>query len=49
MDIPFDRQIAEVYSRGDMVVDVMPEWKERFTTLYHKIREILSTNNSGRI
>jgi MinD superfamily P-loop ATPase len=49
MEIPFDRQIAEAYSRGDMVVDVMPEWKERFKTLYHKIREILTSNNSGRI
>ncbi|MBW1702072.1 MAG: ATP-binding protein [Deltaproteobacteria bacterium] len=45
MEIPFDRQIAEAYSRGDMVVDVMPEWKERFKTLYHDIREILSSNN----
>ena len=45
MEIPFARQIAEVYSRGDMVVDVMPEWKERFKTLYHDIREILSSNN----
>jgi MinD superfamily P-loop ATPase len=45
MEIPFDRQIAEAYSRGDMVVDVMPEWKERFKTLYHDIGEILSSNN----
>jgi MinD superfamily P-loop ATPase len=45
MEIPFDRQIAEAYSRGDMVVDVMPEWKERFKTLYHDIRELLSSNN----
>jgi MinD superfamily P-loop ATPase len=45
MEIPFDRQIAEAYSRGDMVVDVMPEWKERFKILYRDIREILSSNN----
>ena len=45
MEIPFERQIAEAYSRGGMVVDVMPEWKERFKTLYHDIREIFSSNN----
>ena len=49
MEIPFDRSIAEAYSRGNMVVDVMPEWKEKFKTLYNKIKEILSPNNSGRI
>jgi len=38
MEIPFDRRIAEVYSRGDMIVDVMPEWKERFLLLYEKIK-----------
>lgn len=45
MEIPFDRSIAEAYSRGNMVVDVMPEWKEKFKTLYSKIKEILSSNN----
>lgn len=45
MEIPFDRQIAEAYSRGDMVVDVMPEWKEKFKTLYHDIEKILSSNS----
>ena len=37
MEIPFDRRIAEAYSRGGLVVDVMPEWKERFVQLYHGI------------
>ncbi|MEA2038336.1 MAG: ATP-binding protein [Thermodesulfobacteriota bacterium] len=45
MEIPFDRSIAEAYSRGNMVVDMMPEWKENFKTLYSKIKEILSSNN----
>ncbi|MDQ1333176.1 MAG: hypothetical protein QG552_126, partial [Thermodesulfobacteriota bacterium] len=30
MEIPFDRRIAEVYSRGEMIVEAMPEWKEKF-------------------
>ncbi len=40
MEIPFDRRIAEVYSRGRLIVDVMPEWKERFLALYDRIKEI---------
>jgi MinD superfamily P-loop ATPase len=37
MEIPFDRNIAEAYSRGEILVDVMPEWKGRFLELYHRI------------
>jgi MinD superfamily P-loop ATPase len=39
MEIPFDRRIAEAYSRGQMLVDVMPEWKEKFLQLYERILE----------
>jgi MinD superfamily P-loop ATPase len=38
MEIPFDRRIAEAYSRGDMIVAVMPEWKANFLELYEKIK-----------
>jgi len=41
MEIPFDRRIAEAYSRGDMIVDVMPEWKAKFLELYGKIKELV--------
>jgi len=41
MEIPFDRRIAEAYSRGKMVVEVMPQWKEKFMGLFHSIEEIL--------
>jgi MinD superfamily P-loop ATPase len=37
MEIPFDRSIAEAYSRGQMLVEVMPEWKEKFVQLYERI------------
>jgi MinD superfamily P-loop ATPase len=40
MDIPFNRQIAEAYSRGELIVDIMPEWKEKFLGLYRRIEEI---------
>jgi MinD superfamily P-loop ATPase len=37
MEIPFDRRIAEAYSRGQMLVEVMPEWREKFLELYERI------------
>jgi MinD superfamily P-loop ATPase len=42
LEIPFDRRIAEAYSRGEMVVDVLPEWKERFSGLYRQIEAEVS-------
>ena len=38
MEIPFDRRIAEAYSRGKLVVEVMPQWKEKFLRLYRQIK-----------
>jgi len=46
MEIPFDRKIAESYSRGDLLVEVMPEWKDRFRDLFHGIEEIVSHGKS---
>lgn len=40
MEIPFDRRIAESYSRGELIVETMPEWKEKFSDLYRRIEEI---------
>jgi MinD superfamily P-loop ATPase len=37
MEIPFDRRIAEAYSRGDLLVDSMPQWRNRFLDLYCRI------------
>jgi len=39
MEIPFDRRIAEAYSRGQLLVEAMPEWKESFVRLYGRIVE----------
>jgi len=39
LEIPFDRRIAELYSRGVPFVEEMPEWRERFLSLFEKIRE----------
>jgi MinD superfamily P-loop ATPase len=40
MEIPNDRKIAEAYSRGIMMVDVVPEMKDLFRNMYEKIREL---------
>jgi len=42
MEIPFDRQIAEAYSKGKVLVEEMPEYKEKFCALYHEIEKIVS-------
>jgi MinD superfamily P-loop ATPase len=38
MEIPYDRGIAELYSRGVPFVLEMPEWAERFRAMYAEIR-----------
>jgi len=37
MEIPFDRKIAEAYSRGILLVDALPEWREKFKGLFESI------------
>ena len=41
LEIPFDRKIAEAYSRGKMIVYEMPEWKDRFIGLYNRIENLV--------
>ncbi len=45
MEIPFDRKIAESYSRGELVVEAIPEWKDKFVDLYHDIEKIVQENS----
>jgi len=40
LEIPFDRRIAEAYSKGKTIVEEMPEWKDRFLNLYYEIEKI---------
>jgi len=42
MEIPFDRRIAELYSRGIPFVEEMPEWKQRFRDLVDRIGEMIA-------
>jgi MinD superfamily P-loop ATPase len=41
MEIPFDRQIAESYSRGEMFALALPEWKNRFRELLDAIKVLI--------
>jgi MinD superfamily P-loop ATPase len=41
LEIPFDRKIAEAYSRGKMIVDEMPGWKDKFIGLYNHIEDLV--------
>jgi len=38
MEIPFDKKIAQVYSRGELVVEKMPEYKNKFLDLFDQIK-----------
>jgi MinD superfamily P-loop ATPase len=40
MEIPEDRQIAAAYSRGQMIVDVMPSYREKFQKLLEEIKRL---------
>jgi MinD superfamily P-loop ATPase len=37
MEIPYDRQVAEAYSRGDMMIDTNPQYEESLRKLYSSI------------
>ncbi len=39
MEIPNNRRVAEAYSRGRMMIDVLPEYAGQFHGLYHRISQ----------
>lgn len=47
MEIPFDRCIAEAYSRGEALVEAMPEWKTKFLELEQHIRAMVNGQERG--
>jgi MinD superfamily P-loop ATPase len=42
LELPFERKIAEVYSKGELIVEKIPEWKEKFLGLYRAIEKIVN-------
>jgi MinD superfamily P-loop ATPase len=47
-EIPYDRAIAEAYSRGLIIASVSDELRETFTRLRDKIRELARLSNSRK-
>lgn len=43
LEIPYKRDIAELYSIGKPFVEAIPEWKQRFKGLFEVIKEQVST------
>ncbi|MDX9834141.1 MAG: ATP-binding protein [Desulfobulbus sp.] len=41
LTIPFDRRIAEAYSRGQTIVEALPEWRAKFVGLFKDIEAII--------
>lgn len=46
MEIPFERRIAEAYSRGRPLVEEFPEWRDAFKGLYARVRAIAGVEGS---
>lgn len=44
LEIPDSRKIAEAYSKGKMMVEVMPEMKQEFRNLYQKASELAAVH-----
>jgi MinD superfamily P-loop ATPase len=40
LEIPFDRKIAEAYSVGKLIIEVLPEWADKFRDLYNRIETL---------
>jgi MinD superfamily P-loop ATPase len=41
IEIPYQRRIAELYSKGVPFSLEMPEWQEKFQALYNQIKELV--------
>jgi MinD superfamily P-loop ATPase len=41
LNIPLDREIARLYSRGITLIEGMPQWRDRFCQLFGRIKEIV--------
>ncbi|EJX02659.1 Cobyrinic acid ac-diamide synthase, partial [gut metagenome] len=44
--LPFDRQAAEAYARGEHPMAVSPRWKERFKNAAERLTALTATGGS---
>lgn len=47
LEIPDDRRIAESYSRGEILVDALPEYRPLFIDLRDRLMALSATDNKG--
>jgi len=46
MSIPFDKNIAVSYSKGELLTDQDSKWKEKFSELFKKVKEEYGNSNN---
>jgi MinD superfamily P-loop ATPase len=39
LEIPYLREIAEIYSRGELFAEILPEWREKLLDMFSKIEQ----------
>lgn len=42
LEIPFDRKVAEAYAKGELLVEELPEWREKLVSLFDSVKQQLS-------
>ena len=47
MKIPYDRQVAEAYSQGQMILDIDPNYERNLYELYQNVRERVNHERVG--
>ncbi len=47
MEIPFDKRIAMAYSKGELLIEALPAYKEMFKTLYESIKSIVNRKGAA--
>nr|WP_320189775.1 ATP-binding protein [uncultured Desulfobacter sp.] len=47
LEIPFDKRIASAYSKGELLVQALPEYKEMFKGLYTSIEAIVNRKGAA--
>jgi len=47
LELPFDKRIASAYSKGELLVQALPEYKEKFKDLYTSIEAIVNRKGAA--
>ncbi|MEA5080043.1 MAG: ATP-binding protein [Dysgonamonadaceae bacterium] len=46
MSVPFDKKIAAIYSNGELLTNLYPDWTAKFNQLFHIIEENYGNSNN---